>query len=103
MIRKTRTKEENKIKINWTIVEESLPDKVDYLADIRDELLNKLGLKNMLEFTHDHRCNDNDSRGSCPFVSCTSSNIDRKVSSLNELVFFAELFLKLSHKIGFLN
>ena len=40
------TKEQNKIKITWTAVEESIPDKDKNLAEIREELLNKLGLKN---------------------------------------------------------
>ena len=98
MIRKTATKEQNKIKMNWTIVEESLPDKADNLSDVRDELSNKLGLKKLSEFVCDHRCNDNNSRSSCSFISCTSSNIDRKALSLNESTIFAELFLKLTHK-----
>ena len=92
------TKEQNKIKITWTVVEESIPEKDESLAEIRDELSNKLGLKNLLEFMYEFGYDDSNSRGSCSFNSCTSSNIDRKVSSLNESTIFVELFLKLSYK-----
>lgn len=68
------------------------------MSEIRDALHNKVGLKELLEFMHKFGHEDSNLGGSCSFQSCTSSNIDRKVSSLNESTIFAELFLKLSYK-----
>ena len=52
----------------------------------------------MLEFLYKHSYDESDSRGSCSFAFCTSSNIDQKISSLKESIIFAELYLELSYK-----
>ena len=53
-------------------MKESLPDRSGNLADIRDKLSNKLGLKNALEFLCKYGYDGNDLRGSYLFVLCTS-------------------------------
>ena len=68
------------------------------LVDIGDESKSKFSIKNLLEFLYEHSYNESDSRGSCSFASCTSSNIDWKILSLKESVIFAELYLELSYK-----
>ena len=58
----------------------------------------KYGLKKLLELLHKYGYDGSESRSSCSFQSCTSSNIDGKISSLKDSTIFAELFLMLSYK-----
>ena len=55
-------------------------------------------MKDTLEFLVKFGYDNNKSNNSCSFESVTSSNIGRKVMSLNESTIFAELFFKLIHK-----
>ena len=98
MIGKSAVKEQNKLSMIGIVVEELVPDRTLELADVRDELKSKFGLKNVLKFSHEHSYNESNSRGSCSFASWTSSNIDMKILSLKDSAIFAELCLELSCK-----
>ena len=85
--------------MTWTIVEESIPNRLPVVADRRDKLAGKISLNNLLEFLYQFGYEEqNNSNNSCSFESVTSSNIDWKVKSLPESVIFAELFFKLIYK-----
>ena len=81
--------------MDWTVVEELIPDQLIDVAKVRDDLSSKLGLKNFLEFLYKYRYEDYESTS---FESCTSSNIDRNIIPLKQSTIFAELFLKLIYK-----
>jgi len=98
LLGKSVVREQNKLSITWMVVKESVPAHEPQLADIRDELRAKYGLKKLLELLHKYGYDGSESRGSCSFQSCTSSNIDGKISSLKDSTIFAELFLMLSYK-----
>ena len=98
LLGKTIIRVQNKQSITWTVIKESVPEINHALANIREELKNKYGLKKLLELLCEHGHDDNESRGSCSFQSCTSSNMHGKTSSLKESTMFAELFLQLSYK-----
>ena len=93
----TVTKVQRNVTMTWTVVEESIPHRSEEVAELRDNLSSKLGLKNLMEFLIEYGYEDSESRNSCS-ASCTTSNIDRKTQNLQESTIFAELFLKLTYK-----
>ena len=93
------SKTQNRITMTWTVVEESIPNRLPVVVDRRDKLAGKIGLNNLLEFLYQFGYEEqNNSNNSCSFESVTSSNINRKVKSLLESVIFIELFFKLMYK-----
>ena len=98
MVGTTMFKVQKNITMKWTVIEESIPHRSEEVAEIRDNLSSKIGLKNLREFLMQYGYQDSsDSRHSCS-TSCTSSNMDRTVQNLQESTIFAELFLKLTYK-----
>ena len=62
--------------MKWKVINESIPLRSIAITK-RDELLNKLGFNNLLEFLCEFSYNKNELENSYSFLSCTSSNIVR--------------------------
>ena len=85
--------------MKWAVLDKSVPSLVPAVANRKNKLVAKIGLKNLLEFLCLFSYKEKDSsNNSYFFQSAPSNNIDRNKKSLQEITVFTELYLLLSYK-----